>query len=191
MEWKSQAPGSSYFYYPRLVCVIGVRDEAKATINFAPVAWSTPLSSHPPLFGVCLSPATYSHHLLLTTGEFTLNFLPHSQASVAQALGKLSGKRVDKVKELSLALESGEVIATPFLAAAYAAAECSLVERHQFGDQTLLVGEVLRVHLRGDSCDRDGVIRLDRVHPLLYLGSNRYATTDPASVTGPSVPEPG
>ncbi|NWF99486.1 MAG: flavin reductase family protein [Thermoanaerobaculaceae bacterium] len=185
MEWKSQAPGSSYFYYPRLVCVIGVRDEAKATTNFAPVAWSTPLSSHPPLFGVCLSPATYTHHLVLATGEFTLNFLPHSQAQLADALGKLSGKRVDKVKTLALGLESGEVIATPFLTAGYAAAECSLVERHQFGDQTLLVGEVLRVHLLAGCCDPDGVLRLDRVPPLLYLGGNRYATTDPGSVTRP------
>lgn len=187
MERKSQAPGSSYFYYPRLVCVVGVRDDAKATTNFAPVAWATPLSSHPPLFGVCLSPATYSHHLALKTGEFTINFLPHSQAVVAEALGKLSGKKVDKVAALSLTLESSEVVATPFLAVAYAAAECTLVERHQFGDQTLLVGEVLRVHITGDACDADGVVRLDRVQPLLYLGSNRYATTDP-STTGRPVP---
>lgn len=187
MERKSEAPGSSYFYYPRLVCVIGVRDEAKGTTNFAPVAWSTPLSSHPPLFGVCLSPATHSHRLVLATGEFTINFLPHSAAAIAERLGKLSGKRVDKVATLSLDLEPGEVIATPFLALAYAAAECTLVERHQFGDQTLLVGEVLRVHLVAGGCDADGVVRLDRVAPLLYLGSNRYVSTDPATVTRPSV----
>ncbi len=186
MERKSLAPGSSYFYYPRLVCVIGVRDEAKQTTNFAPVAWSTPLSSHPPLFGVCLSPATYSHHLVLATGEFTLNFLPHGEAGVAEQLGRLSGKRVDKVAQLSLALEGGEVIATPFLAVAYAAAECTLVERHQFGDQTLLVGEVLRVHVGADACDDNGVVRLDRIRPLLYLGSNRYVTTDAATVLQPS-----
>jgi len=190
MERRSEPPGASYFYYPRLVCVIGVRDEAKETTNFAPVAWSTPLSSHPPLYGVCLSPATYSHHLVLTTGEFTINFLPHREAEVAHRLGKLSGKRVDKVKALSLALEPGEVIATPFLATAYAAAECTLVERHQFGDQTLLVGEVLRVHVAAGGCDSDGVLRLDRVAPLLYLGGNRYVTVDPGTVTRLAAEQP-
>jgi flavin reductase (DIM6/NTAB) family NADH-FMN oxidoreductase RutF len=188
MDRKSQAPGSSYFYYPRLVCVIGARDDAKGTTNFAPVAWTTPLSSHPPLFGACLSPATYSHHLVLKTGEFTINFLPHSQATVAEALGRLSGKKVDKVAALSLALEPGEVLSTPFLSASYAAAECTLVERHQCGDQTLLVGEVQRVHIAGNSCDVDGVIRLDRINPLLYLGSNRYVTTDPTTTTRPQPP---
>lgn len=189
MDRRSQAPGSSYFYYPRLVCVIGVRDDAKATTNFAPVAWTTPLASHPPLFGVCLSPATYSHHLALRTGEFTASFIPHAQAAVAEALGRLSGKKVDKVATLSLILEPGEVLSTPFLSISYAAAECTLVERHQFGDQTLLVGEVQRVHIAADSCDADGVVRLDRIQPLLYLGSNRYVTTDPATTSRPVPPD--
>jgi len=105
MTRESSVPGSCYFYYPRLVCVVGVRDEAKGTTNFAPVAWTTPLSSDPPLFGVCLSPGTYSHHLVLKTGEFTANFLSQEHASLAEGLGKLSGRETDKVKALNKRVE--------------------------------------------------------------------------------------
>jgi flavin reductase (DIM6/NTAB) family NADH-FMN oxidoreductase RutF len=190
MAHRSAAPGTSYFYYPRLVCVVGVQDEAKNTVNFAPVAWATPLSSDPPLFGACLSPRTYTHHLLLKTGEFTVSFLSHRDAAVAERLGKLSGKAVDKVKALGLGLEPPEVLKTAWLSLAYAAAECLLISRQQLGDQTLCVGEVQRIHVNEDAFDVDGVLRLDRALPLLYLGSNRYVTTDPSSAQRPVASAP-
>jgi flavin reductase (DIM6/NTAB) family NADH-FMN oxidoreductase RutF len=179
------SPGSTYFYYPRLVCVVGVRDEAKSTCNFAPVAWATPLSSVPPLFGVCLSPRTYTHRLVLTAGEFTINFLLHRDASVAEALGKISGRTTDKVQALGLALDPPDALHTPTLESAYASAECLLVDRHQAGDQTLFVGEVQAIRARPEAFDGDGVLRLDLVAPLLYLGCNRYASTDAASAHRP------
>ena len=173
--------GTSYFYYPRLVCIVGVRDDDRDTTNFAPVTWATPLSSDPPLFGVSLSPATATHRLVLRTGEFTVNYLTREDAPLAEALGRLSGHDVDKVKELDVALRPPVALRTPTLEAAYAAAECLLIERHHLGDQTLLVGQVQRVVTRDDAFDGAGVLRLDRVEPLLYLGGNRYAATDPAS----------
>jgi flavin reductase (DIM6/NTAB) family NADH-FMN oxidoreductase RutF len=185
MAHASSVPGFCYFYSPRLVCVLGVRDDARGTANFAPVTWNTPLSSDPPLFGVCLSPTTYSHQLVLKTGAFTVNFLGEEHASLVGRLGALSGRETDKVKELALATEPGEALSTPLLAGAYAGAECLLVERHQVGDQTLLVGEVQRIRTAPDAFDREGVLRLDAVRPLLYLGNNRYTTT--AAGRGPNV----
>ncbi len=185
MARESSVPGSCYFYYPRLVCIVGVRDEVKGTTNFAPVAWTTPLSSDPPLFGVCLSPSTYSHQLVLKTGEFTVNFLDEEHAPLAERLGKLSGRDTDKVKALDLELEPGEALSTPCLAAAYASAECLLLERHHVGDQTLLVAEVHRIRTSPDTFDADGVLRLDRLRPLLYLGSSRYATTAAGPLSRP------
>lgn len=178
----SSDPGSCYFYYPRLVCVVGIRDDAKGTTNFAPVTWATPLSSDPPLFGICLSPATYSHQLVLKSGEFTINFLTEEHAGLAETLGKLSGRETDKVKALALEIEAGEAIATPSLAIAYVAAECLLVERHHLGDQTLVVGEVQRLHVAAGAFDADGVLRVEATSPLLYLGSSRYATTTKTAV---------
>ena len=93
MVHVSSVPGSCYFYYPRLVCVVGVRDESRSTTNFAPVAWTTPLSSDPPLFGVCLSPKTYSHQLALKTGEFTVNFLTEKHARPRRRTGAAVGPR--------------------------------------------------------------------------------------------------
>lgn len=185
MERVTAVPGSSYFYYPRLVCVVGVLDEAKETCNFAPVAWATPLSSAPPLYGVCLSPRTHTHKLVLTAGEFTINFMAHDDASIVAAMGKLSGRTTDKVKALGLALDPPDALRTPTLARAYASAECLLVARHQVGDQTLFAGEVQSIRYRPDAFDEAGVLHPGRVAPLLYLGAGRYVSGDPTTVVTP------
>lgn len=185
MERITTVPGSTYFYYPRLVCVVGVLDDAKETCNFAPVAWATPLSSAPPLFGVCLSPRTYTHKLVLKAGEFTINFLAHEDAALVAAMGKLSGRTTDKVKALGLQLDPPDALRTPTLARAYASAECLLVERHQLGDQTLFTGEVQGIRHRREAFDDAGVLRPDHVAPLLYLGAGRYMSGDPATVVAP------
>lgn len=192
MLHQAEVPGSCYFYYPHLVCVVGARDEIKGSTNFAPAAWTTPLSSEPPLFGVCPSPSTYTHHLVLKTGEFTANFLDIEHTNLAHQLGQLSGRTTDKVKTLDLKLDAPEVLATPYLAVAYAAVECQLLERHHVGDQTLFVGEVQRIHAVDDAFDADGVLRIARLSPLLYLGGSRYATTDRASEVEPgrTTPKP-
>jgi flavin reductase (DIM6/NTAB) family NADH-FMN oxidoreductase RutF len=183
MVRNAATPAECYFYYPHLVCVVGVRDEARSSANFAPVTWATPLSSDPPLYGVCISPGTHTHRLLLATGEFTVNFLPRAGQPLAARLGALSGREVDKVQELSLALEPGRTIGTPGLAASYVFAECLLVERHQLGDQTLFVGSVQHIQAQPGAFDESGVLVLEAAAPLLYLGGNRWATavTTPAA----------
>lgn len=176
MSRASLPPGSCYFYYPRLLCILGTRDNARGTTNFAPVTWAMPLSSEPPLFGVCLSPNTHSHQLVLKTGEFTVSFVAAQHAALANELGSLSGRDTDKARQLKLELADPEALATPMLALAYAAAECRLVARHQVGDQTLLIGEVACVHAQANAFSADGVLNLNRVSPLLYLGHERWAT---------------
>ena len=142
------------------------------------------------MFGVCLSPRTHTHQLVLKTGEFTVNFLDHADAALAAEFGRLSGRETDKVKALDLELEPGEALQTPSLARAYASAECLLVERHHVGDQTLFVAEVQLIHAAEGAFDSDGILKLDRCAPLMYLGGARYVTTSPASVVRPPADPP-
>lgn len=179
------APGSCYFYYPRLVCVVAARDDSVPTTNLAPITWATPVSADPPLFGICLSPQTHSHALVLRTGEFSVSYLPFAFAGRVAAMGRMSGRDADKVRQLGLRLSAPEALSTPWLADAYAAVECLLVDRHHFGDQTLLVGEVQALHTAAGAFVEDGVLDAGQVRPLMYLGNRRYATLDVAGVNRP------
>lgn len=182
MELKSLQPGASYFYYPRPLVVVGVWDQKNQRANFVPVAWAGPLASRPPLFGVSISPRSYSHQVLMQSGEFSLSFLPWHEVELMAQLGAVSGRDVDKVATYGLELIEPEVITAPLLAKAYVAAECRVAGRHALGDQVLFVGEVLRVAAREGIFAPDGTLRLDAVLPALYLGANRYLTVDPATL---------
>lgn len=186
MLHEDTAPGASYFYYPRLVCVVGVRDDAVPTTNLTPITWATPLSMDPPLFGICLSPRTHAHVLVLRTGEFSVSFLPFASVTQVAALGRVSGRTVDKVRQLGVRLAGPAALRTPWPADAYVAAECSLVDRHHFGDQTLLVGEVQAVHAAPETFDEDGVLKVEHVRALVYLGSQRYATLETGVIRRPA-----
>ena len=57
--------------------------------------------------------------------------------------GTRSGRDTDKVKELNLATEPGEIIAVPRIKDALANLECKLVKSIVSGDHTLFIGEVV------------------------------------------------
>jgi len=65
----------------------------------------------------------------------------------------------------------------PILNTAYAAFECKLVDDRGYGDHRLLVGEIVAVHWLKDTFTSDGVLDLDKVSPILYLGHELYLTT--------------
>lgn len=174
MEGALNSVEAVYFYYPRLVCVVAVRDVAKGVVNVAPVTWTSPLSSDPPYYGICLSPTTHTHHLVVSTGEFTINFLDAAHREMVERMGTLSGREVNKVAMLGIELTPPAALGTPTLAAAYFAAECSLQERHHLGDQTLLVGEVMHTRTRPGAFNEEGVLDVASASPLLYLGRGRY-----------------
>lgn len=120
--------------------------------------------------------------MILKAGEFTVSYLPFAFADRVAAMGRVSGRSVDKAKRFGLTLARPTTLRTPWVAEAYVAVECSLVDRHHFGDQTLLVGEVQALHRAEDAFDEDGVVRIEAVRPLVYLGSQRFATIEVDSV---------
>lgn len=162
-----------YQYYPVVpaVVVVKVGDELDALA----CAWHTALSFEPPLFAVSVSPKRYSYKLLRKSGEFTANFLTFDNIGIIAAVGRTSGKEIDKFPRFKIKTIPSSSIETPVLKDAYAAYECRLVRQYKTGDHVLFVGEVLAVHYRGNSFDRKSKIpNLKSITPALYLGADNY-----------------
>jgi flavin reductase (DIM6/NTAB) family NADH-FMN oxidoreductase RutF len=70
----------------------------------------------------------------------------------------------------------------PILKDAYAAYECKLVDSKPYGDHIWIVGEIVAVHFLEKAFTLGEVLDLDKIKPLLYLGSDFYASTDKNSV---------
>jgi len=169
-----------YYHYafPMQTVLVTSNDE-KGTTNIITLAWHTPISRHPPLYGISISPKRHSHKLIKKSKEFVINFIPYSLVEAAEYCGTHSGRTTDKLCQTGLTLTPAVNLSTPLIKEAYAHLECTLIKTISIGDHTLFVGEVVAVSA-DDNAFQNELLRTDRIHPVYYIGQNAYTTLDRA-----------
>jgi len=163
------------YFYPYTVTIVGARSAGKT--NFMSCAWHTALSFDPPLFGILISKKRFTHQIISEAKEFTVNFLAKEKMELSAQMGRVSGHDQDKVKTFEVKLSDSVKISSPILAEAYVSLECSLRDIKSYGDHDLFVGQVLAAHEEEKSFTPEGVLNVEQVSPLLYMGSDLYITT--------------
>ena len=163
-----------YQYYPVIPAVIVVK--SGDALDALACAWYSALSFDPPLFAISIAPRRYSYQMLKKSGEFTANFMEFDSAGTIAALGRTSGREIDKFAAYRIKTLPSTEIETPVLKDAYAAYECRIVKRHRTGDHDLFIGEVLAVHYKEKAFDKKNKLpSLSKLTPALYLGADHYA----------------
>lgn len=166
--------------YPRTAVIVTA--QAKGKKNAMAVAWHTPISYKPPLYGISVFVKRFTYELIIESKEFGVNFLPLEAAELIAAVGGSGGRYVDKFQKFNIALDKPTKTEVPILEAAYAAYECKLVDDRGRGDHNLLVGEVVAVHLLEGAFTAEGVLDLNQVSPALFLGLDYYLSPDKNSL---------
>lgn len=167
-------------FYPNTVALIGAKMGGR--VNFMSCAWHTALSFDPPLFGVLIAKKRYTHQVIAKAKEFTVNFIRARQAMLSAQYGRKSGFDIVKTEKFPVELIPSRIIQSPVIGEAYVCFECRLKEIRAYGDHDLFVGDVLAIHEDESSFNEQGVLDLQKIHPLLYLGSDFYCTIDPDSL---------
>ncbi len=171
---KDISKAGFYQFYPVVPAVIVVK--SGDALDALACAWYSALSFDPPLFAISIAPKRYSYNLLKKSGEFTANFFEFDNAGTIAALGRTSGREIDKFSEYRIKTLPSTEIETPVLKDAYAAYECKIVKRHKIGDHDLFVGEILAVHYKEKAFDKKNKLPLlSKLTPALYLGADYYA----------------
>jgi flavin reductase (DIM6/NTAB) family NADH-FMN oxidoreductase RutF len=138
------------------------------------VAWSTPLSSNPPLFGFAIRKSRFTYQLIVKEKEFTVSFLSVEKSDLAVKLGRISGREGDKVAAISLKMKDSEKVKSPYVEEAYFSMECNLENLFETGDHDFVVGRVVAVHPTKN-------ILIDS-RPAIYLGHDTFTTIDMSQV---------
>lgn len=176
----SEDIGAFYHHYPRVAAIVTA--QAKGKGNAMALAWHTPISFAPPLYGIALSAKRFTYKLIAESKEFGVNFLPFEEAGLVAAVGGSSGEKIDKFRQFNIALEKPVKTQVPILKAAYAAYECKVVDDRLYNDHRLVVGEILAVHLLREAFSPEETLDLAKVSPTLYLGSERYLTVSSEAI---------
>jgi flavin reductase (DIM6/NTAB) family NADH-FMN oxidoreductase RutF len=167
-------------HYPKVAVIVTASARGRDAAMTA--AWHSSVSFKPPLYGIAIAPKRFTYQLITESREFGINFIPSGKASLAAAIGGTSGQQMDKFERFNAGKEKSVKTTAPILKDAYAAYECKLVDGRPYGDHIWVVGEVVAVHFLEEAFTPAEVLDLNKVKPLLYIGSDFYASADKESL---------
>jgi flavin reductase (DIM6/NTAB) family NADH-FMN oxidoreductase RutF len=168
-------------HYPKVAVIVTASARGRDAAMTA--AWHSSISFKPPLYGVAIASKRFTYQLITESREFGINFIPSEKASLAAAIGGTPGQQMDKFERFNVEKEKPVKTTAPILKDAYAAYECKLVDGKPYGDHIWIVGEIVAVHFLEEAFTPAEVLDLEKMKPLLYLGSDFYASTDKNSVS--------
>ena len=177
----TEAIGKFSQHYPKVAVIVTASARGKDAAMTA--AWHSSISFKPPIYGVAITSKRFTYQLIMESREFGINFISSEKASLAAAIGGTSGQQMDKFERFNIQKEKPLKTTAPILKDAYAAYECKLVDSKSYGDHIWIVGEIVAVHFLEEAFTPAEVLNLDKIKPLLYLGSDFYASTDKNSVS--------
>ncbi|MCJ7576387.1 MAG: flavin reductase family protein [Dehalococcoidia bacterium] len=167
-------------HYPKVAVIVTA--SARGRDDAMTAAWHSSISLRPPIYGVAVTSKRFTYQLITESREFGINFIPLEKASLAAAVGGTSGQQMDKFERFDIKKEKPLKTTAPILKDAYAAYECKLVDSKPYGDHIWIVGEIVAVHISKEAFTPTEALDLNKIKPLLYLGSDFYASIDKDSV---------
>ncbi len=173
--------GAFYQHYPRIALVITAAAGGKE--NAMTIAWHMPMSKDPPLIAFVTGTSHFTYKLIKESGEFAVNLMPDTHSEIVAAIGGSKGETCDKFSTYGIVKEKSVKTGAPVLADAYAAFECKVVEEKVYDGHSMVIGEVVATHIQEGAFHEDGTVHLEKVHPVLYMGSERYLVMQQADTS--------
>lgn len=153
---------------------------ADGTLNLAPFSFFNVVAGIPVTLMVSISRRKGEPKDTLRnateTGEFVVNI---ADQSLTEKLNHTSGEwayAVNEFEQAGLEPIPSEVVRPPRVGGAPVAMEARLTQviPVQDSDYTLILGQVVRFHIREDLLKPDGLVDVTRLHPLARLGGDDY-----------------
>lgn len=115
------------------------------------------------------------------TGEFVINLAHEPLARALNATSAPWAPGVSEFQEAGLAALPSTDVAPPRVAGAPAALEARVTQLVPIegSTYTMILGRVLRVHIREDLLAPDGLVDAERFAPIARLGRDEYAALGP------------
>jgi len=157
----------------------------EGALNAAPFSFFNVLGAHPPIVGFCPGnreegvPKDTARNIR-ATHEFVVNLV---ELDLAEAMNKTAASLpygTDELQHAGLTTRPSSAVRPPRIAEAPANLEFKEWGTLEIGDNRLIIGLVLRVHVRDDLFDSENLrVITERYHPLGRMASpNWYCRTD-------------
>jgi flavin reductase (DIM6/NTAB) family NADH-FMN oxidoreductase RutF len=107
------------------------------------------------------------------TGDFVVNLVPEELAKAMNATAENFPPEVSEFTKAGLTAAASERVRASRIAESPVNLECRVERVVELGRSSLVIGEVLVVHVR-DDLFRDGTVDVARLRPVARLAGNEY-----------------
>lgn len=161
-SWK---PGN--MLYPLPVVLVSAADKG-GNMNVLTVAWAGTICSDPPMVSISVRPERHSYHMIKETGEFVINLTTEELAYATDYCGVVSGRDVDKFKNMHLTPMKADMVKSPLIKESPVNIECVVKEIKNLGSHDMFIAQVVAVHVDEKYMDGKNKFHLEDAHPIVY-----------------------
>jgi flavin reductase (DIM6/NTAB) family NADH-FMN oxidoreductase RutF len=166
--------GAKTLAQPAPVWVIGTYDR-QGKPNIMTIAWGGISCSQPPCVTVSLRKATYTYECINERKAYTINIPSAAQVKVADYVGTVSGKTVDKFGATKLTPVRSSLVDAPYIEEFPVVIECRLLHAFEIGLHTQFVGEIMDIKAEESVLGGQGMPDILKVRPIIFdAGQGAY-----------------
>ena len=154
--------------YPTPAALISCVGDGKPNIIALGEVFNVSLR-RPPIVGISVRKATYSHGLIAESREFVINFPTPAMVRETELCGSTTGRTTDKFTASGLTPLAASTVRPPLIAECPVNLECRVLDIRELGDHDLFLGEVLVAHADEGLLDAEGRVLPERLDPLIFM----------------------
>ncbi len=155
--------------------------------NIITVAWAGTICTNPPMVSISVRPERYSYHMLEETGEFVINLTTEELVRACDYCGVVSGRDVDKFKELQLSPFQVENCSAPAIKESPVNIACRVVEKKELGSHHMFIAEVVSVTIDDTHMNETGKFLINELGLVMYSHGEYFAMGEKLGKFGYSI----
>lgn len=180
-NWK---PGNMLNPVPAVM--VSVTDE-NGKSNIITVAWAGTICTNPPMVSISVRPSRYSYDIIDRTGEFVINLTNQELVKACDYCGVVSGRDVDKFKEMKLTPLPMQQVKAVGIAESPANIECRVVEKKALGSHTMFIAEVVGVTIDDRYMNETGKFEINESGLVMYSHGEYFSLGEKLGKFGYSI----
>ena len=179
--WK---PGNMLNPVPAVM--VSVADK-EGNANIITIAWAGTICTNPPMVSISVRPERYSYHMIEETGEFVINLTTEELVRACDYCGVVSGRDVDKFKEMKLTPFMVENCNVPAIAESPVNIACRVIETKALGSHHMFLAEVVSVTVDDTHMNETGKFLINELGLVMYSHGEYFAMGEKLGKFGYSI----
>lgn len=188
MKKQTWKPGNMLNPVPAVMVSVAGKNQKP---NIITVAWAGTICTNPPMVSISVRPERYSYSMIEETREFVINLTTEKLVKACDYCGVVSGRDVDKFREMQLTPLEVEGCVVPAIAESPVNIACRVTEKKVLGSHHMFLAEVISVTVDEAYMNENGKFLINELGLVMYSHGEYFAMGEKLGTFGYSIRKKG